>query len=154
MVIIWLCPIYYIFCIRVALFTSKELGREWLPPMHVNSNTTLHEDEAISHKKCTINDIQWIFGRILTERARCCLGISIQSSNVFTIWHLHISKLCSCFRFVIEWHISCKHPSWDWCSIYVRRLCWNHVRINARMSSFLHVRITRHSLINSCIIST
>ena len=34
--------------------------------LYVNPNTTLHEDEAISHKKCTIDAIQSIFGRILS----------------------------------------------------------------------------------------
>ena len=38
----------------------------------VNPNTTLHEDEAISHKKCTINAIQCIFGRFGLQVDQIC----------------------------------------------------------------------------------
>ncbi len=50
----------------LATFICRTIYRNSLNPLGgKNPNATLHEDEAISHKKCTINAIKCIFGRFV-----------------------------------------------------------------------------------------
>ncbi len=75
-------------------------------PLHtifVNPNTTLHEDEAISHKKCTINAIQCTFGRKYGSYSISGSGVM---KNHLHIWHTciwtHICTKLSHFCFIIS----------------------------------------------------
>ena len=49
--------------LHVCLFLFGYVAIILLYMIYVDPNTTLHEDETISHKKRTINAIQCIFGK-------------------------------------------------------------------------------------------